>query len=120
MTVTSAKKARKFFEAKLNFTTGPVELNEMIKRGENITIIDVRGYADFAKGHIPRAISLPEEKWSTFTGLRKDRTNIVYCYSDVCHLAASAARYFAEHDFPVMELEGGFEQWHHYELPVET
>jgi len=47
----------------------------------------------------------------------KEKTNIVYCYSQVCHLAAAAARYFAEHDYPVMELEGGFEEWQRHNLP---
>jgi len=119
MTVTSAQKAVEFFEAKLNFTTGPVELNELIKSDENISIIDVRKSEDYEKGHIPGAINLPKERWTTFSGLSKDRVNIVYCYTHVCHLAARAAKYFAEHDFPVMELEGGFEEWQRHTLPIE-
>ncbi len=120
MTVVSAKKAKKYFEAKLNFTTGPMELHEMIKNNENINIIDVRATEDFSTGHIIGALNLPKTGWSTFKGLTKDRVNIIYCYSEVCHLAASAARYFAEHDFPVMELEGGFEEWKRFNLPTET
>ncbi|MHC4475315.1 MAG: rhodanese-like domain-containing protein [Planctomycetota bacterium] len=120
MTLVSAKKAKKYFEAKLNFTTGPVELNHMINHKENLNIIDVRKTEDYAKGHIPGAVSLPEGTWSTFSGLSRSRVNIVYCYSEVCHLAASAARFFAENDYPVMELEGGFDQWKHHNLPVET
>ncbi|MFQ6036028.1 MAG: rhodanese-like domain-containing protein [Sedimentisphaerales bacterium] len=119
MTVISAQKAVEFFEAKLNFTTGPVELNELLKSDENINIIDVRKSEDYEKGHIPGAISLPEEQWTTFSGLSKDRVNVVYCYSHVCLLAARAAKYFAEHDFPVMELQGGFEAWQQHNLPVE-
>jgi rhodanese-related sulfurtransferase len=119
MTLVDTKKATEFFDAKLSFTTGPAELNGMMKRGENISIIDVRQPEDYAKGHIPGAASLPKDKWTSFTGLRKEKVNIVYCYSEVCHLAASAAKYFAEHDFPVMELEGGFQEWENYGLPVE-
>ncbi len=120
MLVTSPKKARKFFDAKMNFTTGPMELHMMIKGDENVNIVDVRASEDYIKGHIPGAINLPKEKWGSRAGLRTDRVNVIYCYSEVCHLAAAGAREFAEHDFPVMELEGGFEQWEHYELPVET
>lgn len=120
MVLTSPKKAKKFFEAKMNFTTGPVELNQMIKDNEDINIIDVRAPEDFAQGHIPGAINLPKERWSTLAGLRSDKTNIVYCYSEVCHLAAAAAKEFAENDFAVMELEGGFEEWKHYNMPTET
>jgi rhodanese-related sulfurtransferase len=120
MTIVSTKKARKYFEAKLNFTTGPTELNDMIRRKENINIVDVRKTEDYAGGHIAGAVNLPEDKWYTFGGLSREKVNIVYCYSEVCHLAAAAAKYFAENHFPVMELEGGFEEWKHYNLPVET
>ena len=119
MNVVSTQKAIEFFEAKLNFTTGPVELNHMIQSDENINIIDVRRPEDYAKGHIPGAINLPEQEWTTLSGLSKENVNVVYCYSHVCHLAAKAAKYFAEHDFPVMELEGGFEEWQHHTLPIE-
>lgn len=120
MLVTSPKKARKFFEAKMEFTTGPMELNQLIGSNEEINIVDVRSPEDFVKGHIPCAINLPKEKWGSRSGLKTDKVNVIYCHSEVCHLAAAAAKEFAEHGFPVMELEGGFEQWQQSELPVET
>ncbi len=120
MMLVSTKKAAKFFEAKMDFTTGPVELNEMIKSGKEINIIDVRSPSDYIKAHIPGAINLPKERWNTFSGLSKERSNVIYCYSEVCHLAAAAAKNFAENHYPVMELEGGFETWQHYELPTES
>ncbi len=114
------KKARKYFEEKMEFTTGPVELNGMMKRQEPINIIDVRTIEDFVKGHIPKAVNLPKDRWGTHAGLSKDKVNVLYCYSQVCHLAASAAVEFSKHGYPVMELEGGFETWKNYNLPVET
>lgn len=120
MTLVSTKKALEFFEAKMEFTTGPVELKGMIQRGENINVVDVRLPEDYAKGHIPRAINLPRNNWETFSGLSRDKINVIYCYSQVCHLAAAAARYFAEHDYSVMELEGGFDQWQSLDLPIES
>lgn len=36
-------------------------------------------------GHIPGAINLPRDRWHTLDGLRKDKTNVLYCYSQVCH-----------------------------------
>ncbi len=120
MILTSPKKARKFFEAKMEFTTGPVELNSMIQQEEDINIIDVRAAEDFSKGHIPGAINLPKEDWDSHSGLSKERVNIVYCYSEVCHLAAAAARDFAEHGYPVMELEGGFEEWNRNNMTIDS
>jgi rhodanese-related sulfurtransferase len=103
-------KAKEFFEAKMAFTTGPVELERMMKNNE-VNVVDVRAAEDYAKGHIPCAINLPKDQWSTMKGLRKDKVNVLYCYSIVCHLAATAATVFADHGYPVMELDGGWRWW---------
>jgi rhodanese-related sulfurtransferase len=63
-------KAKEFFAGKMAFTTGPVELNRMLK-GENVNVVDVRAADDFAKGHVPGAINLPHEKWDTTEALRR-------------------------------------------------
>jgi rhodanese-related sulfurtransferase len=84
-------KAREYFENKLAFTTGPIELDRLIKARDNIVVVDVRAAKDFARGHIPGAINLPEENWDSLELLSKDKTNIVYCYNQTCHLAAEAA-----------------------------
>ena len=113
-------RARAYFEQKIAFTTGPVELDHLIKSHDNhLTIVDVREAEDFAKGHIPGAINVPKGTWENPTGLSKARTNVVYCYSQVCHLAANACVAFAGKGFPVMELEGGFDTWKKYELDIE-
>jgi rhodanese-related sulfurtransferase len=108
--VSDPAKAREFFEAKMAFTTGPVELERMMKNNE-VNVVDVRAAEDFAKGHIPGAINLPKDQWHTLKDLRKDKTNVLYCYSQVCHLAATAAVEFSSKGFPVMELEGGWRWW---------
>lgn len=113
-------RARAYFENKLAFTTGPVELDRMIKSGNNhFTIVDVRAAEDYAKGHIPGALNLPEGTWEHPDGLSKDKTNIVYCYTIVCHLAAKACVALARQGFPVMELDGAFETWKEYQLDIE-
>ncbi|HVV02016.1 MAG TPA: rhodanese-like domain-containing protein [Verrucomicrobiae bacterium] len=113
-------KAKTYFENKLAFTTGPVELDHMIKSHESdFTVIDVRDAEDYAEGHIPGAINVPMDSWARAEGLKKDKTNIVYCYSQVCHLGASACVVFAAQGFPVMEMEGGFATWKDYDLDIE-
>ena len=52
-------------------------------------------------------------------GLKKDKINVFYCYTQQCHLAATAALEFASRGFSVMEMEGGFEAWRDNELEVE-
>ena len=118
-TIPDPVRARAFFEDKVPFTTGPVELDHMLKEHQNINVIDVRAEEDYAKGHIPGAINLPKTRWNTAEGLSRDKTNVVYCYSQVCHLAAKAALEFASKGFPVMELEGGFDGWKEHDLEVE-
>jgi len=110
--------ALKYFQQKLDCTTGPIELSHWLEEGAPLNVVDVRRPEDFAKGHIPGAVNVPREEWANPRGLSKDKTNIVYCYSQTCHLAASAAVEFAKKGFPVVELEGGFNTWQKAQLEV--
>ena len=107
VTIHDPAKAKAYFEDKMAFTTGPVELERMMKHNE-VNVVDVRAAEDYAEGHIPGAVSLPKDQWSSLKGLRKDKTNVLYCYSQVCHLAATAAIEFAGQGYPIMELDGGW------------
>ena len=119
MSVQNVQQAREFFAQKLAYVTGPFELDGQIKRKESITVVDVRLPSDYKAGHIPGAINLPQGKWHTLAGLSKDRTAVIYCYSQTCKLAAAAAVEFASAGIPVVEMEGGFEAWTKNNLPVE-
>jgi len=112
-------RALAFFQDKITFTTGPVELEHQIKDGENIVIVDVRDADDYAKGHIPGAINVPRGTWDDPQGLEKGKVNIVYCYTQTCHLGAHACAVFAAKSYPVMELEGGFAAWKDNDFETE-
>src|SRR5579872_7396744 len=103
------KKGYEYFKDKITFTAGPMELKRWIDDKEGINVVDVRFEEDYAKGHIPGAVSLPKEKWGSFAGLKKDKVNVVYCYTQQCHLAPEAAVEFTKAGYPCVELEGGFD-----------
>ncbi len=106
--------AREFFEKKLAFTAGPAELKFYKDGKESLNIIDVRAAEHYAEGHIPGAVSLPEEEWDSQKGLTRDKVNFIYCYSQQCHLAARACAFFAARGFSVVEMEGGMAAWRDY------
>ena len=105
------QKAKEYFMDKVAFTLGPVELKEMMNR-DDVQIIDVRKSEDYQKSHIPNSISIPgKDIESSLNKLSKDKINVVYCYTQQCHLAAKAAVILADNGYPVMELDGGFDAW---------
>lgn len=112
------RNAEEYFANKNTFTTGPVELSKRIG-SQDIVIVDVREQEDYEKGHIPGAINLPENQWQTLRGLSARSVNVLYCYSQTCHLASRAAQFFARQGFPVMEMDGGFAAWKANEFEVE-
>ncbi|MGH7235977.1 MAG: rhodanese-like domain-containing protein [Nitrospiraceae bacterium] len=121
--IPSAVIAKKYFQDKMGFTTGPVELERWVKQGQPVNIVDVRAAEDFAEGHIPGAVNVPKGQWDdpkiVKSRLRKDKINVLYCYSQVCHLAATAAVGFASKGYPVMELEGGWRWWKNDGFAIE-
>ena len=112
--------ALKYFQQKLDCTTGPIELSHWLEEGAPVNVVDVRAAKDYEKAHIPGAIKLPRDQWASAKGLSKDKTNVLYCYSQTCHLAATAAVEFAKKGFSVVELEGGFNTWQKAQLEVEA
>jgi rhodanese-related sulfurtransferase len=112
--------AKQYFAQKVAYTTGPFEVDGMIRRGESVTIVDVRLPRDYAQGYIPGAVNLPQGRWHTLAGVPKDRKAILYCYNQTCKLAAAAAVELASRGIAVVEMEGGFDAWERNGLKVET
>lgn len=111
--------AQEYFQRKISYTTGPVELSHALEAHENIVVVDVREPEDYEKGHVPGSINLPRARWASHEGLREDVPNVLLCYSHVCHLAATAGLEFAKAGYPVLEMDGGWEAWKENDLPVE-
>jgi len=100
-----------YFQQKPAFTMTPADLRRRIMEGADLHVIDVREREAYDRGHIPGAVNLPRDRWTTNSGLARGKVNVFYGDSAVCPLAAEAAVYFAKRRFPVMELLGGFREW---------
>ncbi len=114
MSFIEKSRAVNYFRTKMAFTLGPAEVEHLIRDHADVTIVDVRAEDDYRKGHIPGAINLPKNRWDSVVGLSKTQRNIMYCYSQQCHLATEACLKFALKGFRVMEMEGGMEAWRQF------
>lgn len=111
--IKDTRQAKEFFLKELAYTVGPDRLKHMMEQHlEDFTLIDLRKYEDYIKGHIPYAIHVPfdqlEEQMVQFS---KDKVNILYSYSILCNLSKKAGYILADQGYPVMELTGGFKGW---------
>lgn len=107
-----------FFETRSRYITGPSDVHHALTDQAGIRLVDVRERADYERGHIPGAISLPRDRWSSTDGLQREQTNIVYCYGEHCQLVFLAAVDFARAGFPVRVMQGGFKAWQDHLYPV--
>jgi rhodanese-related sulfurtransferase len=117
----SPKSAFNYFDQKLKFEIGPVELKrKMDEKETGFELIDVRSREAYEGGHIPGAKMIPFEEFTMrLPEFSEYRENIVYCYNAHCQLADKAARWLAEKGFSVKLLSGGFDVWEKFGHPVE-
>lgn len=78
--------------------------------------IDARSDAEFAKEHIPGALSLNERNWERalprlFETWQPPRSIIVYCSAGCLASAKIAAKLVELGIEPVQVMEGGYEEW---------
>jgi rhodanese-related sulfurtransferase len=101
------------FRDKLAFETDAWDLNEMLRNGENVVVIDARAETAFVQEHIPGAISLPHRTMNAVSTRDFDRSAlyITYCDGIGCNASTKGALKLAELGFRVKELIGGLDWW---------
>ena len=114
--------AAQHFRTKLAFETDAWDLNEMLRSGQNVVVIDARSAAAFADGHLPGAISLPHRNMTeeTTRDLDREALFVTYCDGIGCNASTKGALRMAELGFQVKELIGGIDWWKRDGYPVET
>jgi rhodanese-related sulfurtransferase len=86
--------------------------------GENVIWVDARPDQDFARDHIPGALSLNEDRWNELlpqflAGWSPGKRVVVYCSAESCDLAREVAERLRKEAQiqDVFVLEGGWEAW---------
>lgn len=86
--------------------------------------VDARDNWDFAEGHIPGAVNIPEYKFTpddpSLKSLNKDEKIIVYCEGNQCDVSKRLASELKKLGYKYIWVYiGGWEEWSEYKLPVE-
>ncbi len=102
----------------------PIPASEMVTLtqarawGENTIWVDARPDEEFARDHVPGAISLNEDRWNDLVGpflatWSPDKKVVVYCSSQSCNASREVARRLRDEAQlkNVFVLEGGWEEW---------
>jgi rhodanese-related sulfurtransferase len=111
---------------------GPAEACEAIHRGDVDLIIDVREPGEFAKGHVPDAVSIPRgilelradpasPTANEALGSARSGRLLVYCTQAPGFRSLLSAQTLASMGYERVEaLDGGLVAWEAAGLPVET
>ncbi len=81
-------------------------------RDEQTVIIDVRPAEEYARGHIPGAVSMPlSELRQRMDELPDDHDVIAYCEGPYCFASGKAVDQLERAGYPVRRLDGGLARW---------
>jgi rhodanese-related sulfurtransferase len=113
--------ALRHFAEMLAFETDCWDVHESLKTADaDFILVDVRGPAAFAGGHIAGAINIPHGKMtaSRMAAFAKDTVFVVYCAGPHCNGANKAAVRLARLGLPVKMMIGGITGWRDEGFPL--
>jgi len=102
------------FESSFRFETDCWDVHDALAAGApDFVLLDVRGPALFARGHVPGALNLPHGKIveSRMAAWPADTLFVVYCAGPHCNGASRAAVRLARLGRPVKLMIGGLTGW---------
>jgi rhodanese-related sulfurtransferase len=106
--------AQAHFQASLQFETDCADVHDALASGAPcFVLLDVRGPALFAQGHVPGALNLPHGKIvaSKLAGYPLETLFVTYCAGPHCNGAARGALRLAQLGRPVKLMSGGVTGW---------
>ena len=96
------------------------EVQELMRQGAQV--LDALPPDDYARQHLPGAVSVPMQKFTTglVRNLDRDRPTVTYCADNQCDLSARlAARLVVEGFTNVREYAKSLADWSAFGLPLE-
>jgi rhodanese-related sulfurtransferase len=101
------------FQRAFQFETDCWDVHEAMRSSPDFVLLDVRGPALYARGHVPGAINMPHGKIVAGTMARypQETVFVVYCAGPHCNGAHRAAVRLAQLDRPVKIMIGGITGW---------
>lgn len=109
-----AADAAAHFAAKLAFETDCSDVHAAMETGQpDFVLLDVRGPALFARGHVPGALNLPHGKITArrMADWPAETLFVVYCAGPHCNGADKAALRLSGLGRPVKLMIGGITGW---------
>ena len=102
-----------FYQSKLAYEMDSADLNDALKAGESIVVVDGRSADAYAREHIPGALSLPHRDITPDTTEALDKSKLYVCYCDGigCNASTKTALKLLMLGFQVRELIGGLDWW---------
>ncbi len=90
---------------RVDFHTLPVDLDT-----ESTTVLDVRGAAEYASGHVPGAMNIAHTRLAEHLDeIPRDKPVMTYCRTG--NRASAAAALLASEGFDVTLIDGMFDAW---------
>lgn len=116
------------FSSLLSFETDCADVHAALEASDGLAmdfvLLDVRGPALFARGHVPRAVNLPHGKIveSRLADYPPDTLFVTYCAGPHCNGATRAAIRLARLGRPVKVMTGGLTGWldEGFQLAIEN
>ncbi|MCR5862582.1 MAG: ArsR/SmtB family transcription factor [Flavobacterium sp.] len=100
----------------------PISAEDLLEKiGKNqVLVLDVRPEAEFNRGHIHSALSMPYDKIiKRIRELSKESEIIAYCRGPFCIYADQAVKILTEYGYKANRLSEGFPDWMSKGYPVE-
>lgn len=101
--------------------TEPVDREQLVARVRDgdVTVLDVRPYAEFLAGHLPDAISIPlAELENRIAELPAERPVVAYCRGRYCVMALDAVALLRSRGVEAEHLDEGVADWRSRGLTV--